>query len=163
MQGESCVSWVAEWPEVLATLESLASVVLADGAPTIILGVQRGGLVPAVVLSHLLGCRVSVIDIATTVSDEVGAQKNPPTIQHRPSRSAFAGQDVLVVDDVAGTARTIELAVSYVRAARPSRARSLVYYENQDRVSGSARMPIDYVGTSGRGWVVFPWEPKRLG
>ncbi|NBR25255.1 MAG: phosphoribosyltransferase [Micrococcales bacterium] len=70
--------------------------------PQLIVGVQRGGLIPAVRVSHLLGVDMSVIRWST---------KNPGDI-HKPIdvRLACSNKRVLVIDDIidsGGTARGI--------------------------------------------------------
>src|SRR5258708_14033773 len=83
--------------------------VSADGVPDVVVGILRGGMVPAVQLAHLLGIRtVRAVELTRTLADEVNAAKTArPVVANPGSLGDLSGQDVLIVDDIAGSGLTI--------------------------------------------------------
>ena len=60
------------WDVLSDLMTILVGNIQADGVPQIIVGVQRGGLIPAVMLSHHLGIRtVLALPIRSTTTDAV--------------------------------------------------------------------------------------------
>lgn len=127
-------------------------------------GILRGGMIPAVRLAHLMGIRsVRAVEVTATLSDAIGSPKNSqPVIVNAASLGDVAGRDVLIVDDVAGSGRTIATCSALARLAGPARVRTAAltvntvnWYRRQNTPPQEA---IDYVGRVCRGWVIFPWE-----
>ena len=148
------------WDDLDATVRELARQVRGDGLPSVIVGIQRGGLVPAVQLSHLLGIRtVVVLDIARTVSDAPNSAKITPRVRCVEDLSVF-GQDVLLVDDVVGSGQTLRAAAGLIAAKHPERLRTLACVLNQAAWHRENTLAPDltYVGWQVHGWVVFAWE-----
>ncbi|MGH3999956.1 MAG: phosphoribosyltransferase, partial [Pseudonocardiaceae bacterium] len=93
-----------------------------------------------------------------TVSDVVNAAKTPePLVAHPGSLGNLVGQDVLVVDDIAGTGDTLTAARTLLVERNPSRVRTGVLWLNVANWQFAHPEPT-YVGERDRGWVVFPWE-----
>lgn len=151
---------VFSWAEIDGLVELLADKV-SDLKFDAIVGISRSGLVPAVMLSHIIGVRAfSVIDIIRTVSDDINAGKNDPVCRGIFNPEALAGQRVLLVDDIVGKARTVRMAGEALRdiGALPCSATLVVNQANLGNVSpGSV---VDFHGCVVHGWVVFPWEGK---
>lgn len=151
------------WDELRQLVTELARFVIEDGRPDVIVGIQRGGLVPAVLVSHLLGVRsLVVLDVASTVSDEIHAVKFEPRVTQSPALSTLKGKDVLLVDDIVGTGYSLSAAESVVSQYLPLRLRSLACLVNRDnwdpRNAEAPSARILYLGREVRGWVQFPWE-----
>ncbi len=145
----------------------LAGQVRAQGTPDVVVGVLRGGMVPAVVLAHRLGTRsVRGVEITRTVSDAPHARKHPPATGNSDGLGDLRGCDVLLVDDVAGSGATAQAATSVLLAAGAVRLRRVVTVVN---TANWDRPPpdddpfrfFDHVGTACCGWVRFPWEGDR--
>lgn len=151
------------WEDVASTLSVLAERVRRDGLPDAIVGLQRGGLIPAVMLSHSLNIRtVYTLNITRTLSDEIDAAKFPPILGDNASLIATAGKDILVVDDIVGTGQTLGAAQRFLLTCSPRRLRTLACFVNVANCErlGGLYPPglISYAGTEVRDWVVFPWE-----
>ncbi|MGH3616087.1 MAG: hypothetical protein ACRDRK_26545 [Pseudonocardia sp.] len=59
-----------DWTELDRLLTVVAEQIRAHGIPDVVVGVLRGGMVPAVVLAHRLGTRaVRGLDVTHTLSD----------------------------------------------------------------------------------------------
>src|ERR1700678_3764743 len=108
-----------EWHDIDVIIGELARLVAANGTPDTVVGILRGGMVPAVILAHVLGLRdVRGVEIAHTVADGAGAAKMPqPRLRNPASLGDLSNLDVVVVDDIAGTGDTMAAAVRLVRAA----------------------------------------------
>ncbi len=152
------------WPEVSAIADDLARQVRADRVPDVLVGVLRGGMVPAVLLAHALGVRaLRAVEVIHTAMDGVDAAKTPqPHTFNTASLGPLAGLDVLIVDDIAGTGDTIALTVELVRAAGAARVRTAICTINATnwRRSQTPLQALTYVGSTVEGWVIFPWEAR---
>ncbi|MEV6987437.1 phosphoribosyltransferase family protein [Sphaerisporangium sp. NPDC051017] len=147
------------WEAVGQLGRTLASAVRSEGLPQVIVGIARGGLIPAVMIAHHLGVRdVRGISLAHTVTDEVAAVKSPEVFvgDHR-HLGDLSGQDVLVVDDIAGSGDTLNAMGVLLATMRPARIRTAVLWLNLANWQPRNADPT-YVGEHDQGWVVFPWE-----
>lgn len=145
------ISW-SEFAEIVA---SLAKQISADGAPQQIVAIKRGGLIPAVMLSHSLRVRdLLVVDIRRTLTDDVNAPKQPPTLLNGEKLPA---KDTLFIDDIAGTGETLRLAASLADTSLP-RIRTAACLRNSQQWSLTDNESPTYVGKEVVGWVLFPWE-----
>lgn len=155
---------VLDWPALSALVDGLADAVSADGPPDVVVGVLRGGMVPAVLLAHALGLRdVRAVDVTHTAFEGVDAAKTPrPTVRNAHSLGDLHGLDVLIVDDVAGKGETIATAADLARAAGAGSVRTAVPVVNEANwFPARADDPgtaLTYIAARVRGWVIFPWE-----
>ena len=134
--------------------------VAAEGAPDTVVGILRGGMIPAVILAHTLRLRdVRGVEITHTADDGVGAAKTPqPLLRNAASLGDLSALDVVVVDDIAGTGDTIAAAARLVRASGAQRVRTLVCAVNTLNRRDAHRQIASLVGREIEGWVRFPWE-----
>jgi hypoxanthine phosphoribosyltransferase len=154
------------WTEVAGITTTLADAIAADGTPDLIVGIMRGGMVPAVLLAHRLTIRdVRALEVTHTESDAVNAPKNDqPEIRNSGSLGSLAGGNVLVVDDIAGSGDTLAAAREQVVLGGAQSVRTAVCLVNlanwpSDReVAGDGEREPTYVGRRTSRWVVFPWE-----
>lgn len=157
------------WQEFDEITAALTRQIRADGLPDLIVGLERGGLIPAVVLSHHLGARSLLsLPVRRTTSDAIYAEKCPPCLGTPPPHfSVIPGRDILVVDDIAGSGETLDAALHMLTNYAPARLRSAVYFVNRNhwetRHTGESAQAISYIGKEVRGWVIFPWEKEHHG
>ena len=154
------------WEDTGQILSNLADRVRRHGIPEVIVAVQRGGLVPGVVLSHHLDVRHFLsFNITRTAHDGINAKKVAPTIGPNISFTTLAGKDVLLVDDIAGTGMTLTTVQKVLNTWSPLRIRSLVCVVNLNNWDGAnVKEPpsvFSYIGKEVRGWVIFPWEREQ--
>ena len=154
---------VLTWTSISDACTVIGRQVSADGIPDVIVGVIRGGMIPAVLLSHTLACRdVRGISLACTQGEGVNAAKAPrPVLANPGSAGQVTGLDVLIADDVAGSGATARTATALLREAGAARIRLAVCAVNSLNWPTSGPSPgeiLDYVGGYYQGWVVFPWE-----
>ena len=134
----------------------LAAAVLADAhwRPSFLIGVGRGGLVPAVYLSHATGLPTLSCDLSSQVKDFAD------DVLVRLAERSRAGERLLFIDDINDSGRTIGLLRTRLAAAAavPGSIRFATLIDNAvsaERVDYRART-IDR--TAQKDWFVFPWE-----
>ncbi len=138
-----------------AAVRALAAQLAADDwVPHFIIGVGRGGLVPAVFLSHASGLPMLSVDYSSQVKDFA----DEPLVKL--AARTRAGERLLFLDDINDSGRTI----THLRAALAA----------ADAVAGAVRFAtlIDNIASAERvdyrhrtidrretkDWFVFPWE-----
>ena len=141
--------------EFVAAVRALAGELLADDwSPSLLVGVGRGGLAPAVYLSHATGLPMVSIDFSTPIPEF-----NAALIEALARRSRD-GERLLFVEDINDSGRTIRAIRAQMVAARADMAmvRFIVLIDNAvsgERVDYRFRM-IDRTVT--KDWFIFPWE-----
>lgn len=131
--------------------------------PDFIVAIQRGGLVPAVMLSHALKVRdVIPLNIKVTQDDSINSFKTKPIIIHNPNMKIINGKKVLLVDDIVGSGYTYQVAIKYLHGYHPELITSLICVVNKNNwEKANSDSPDKYINNIGmlvRGWTEFPWE-----
>ena len=146
---------VPNWNQIYAILLSQAGKIRHSGfKPDVIVGVTRGGWVPARVLSDLLGIH-ALATIRVEFYLGVAETQNAPVL----TQGVFADvkeKKVLLVDDVADTGKSLRLAVEHLKQHGVSEVRVATVYRKPLSV-----VTPDYWEKETRGWVVFPWDAKE--
>ncbi len=143
------------YDDFLADVQALAAALEGDRRrPDYIVGIGRGGLVPATYLSHRTGIRLLTLDYSAGLPDLVAA-----TIA-RLASFAQDGRSILLVDDINDSGVTIKALRALLRShGTPADAvRVAVLLDNvrsSERVEYRARV-IDR--DRDKRWFVFPWE-----
>ncbi|MDI6820271.1 MAG: phosphoribosyltransferase [Candidatus Hodarchaeaceae archaeon] len=141
------------WHEVEKAVAALANALRRGYDPDVIVGVARGGLIPAVRLSHLLGDKMLRII-------HVKYYKGVNLRREEPELLADVGKlegKVLVVDDVADTGTTLEFVVRHLKERGAKEVRvATVAWKPHSRIK-----PDFYVFETDK-WIVFPWEEMEV-
>lgn len=150
---------VLSWADIGMLVRALAADIAEDGRPGLVIGISRGGLIPAVMIAHAIGARaVRSMAISRTLSDGVNAAKAArPVVSDPGTLGDVAGLDVLLVDDVAGSGDTLASGCGLLAAGGVTRTRVAVLRLNTANWLPGNREP-EYVGKKAEGWVIFPWE-----
>jgi len=139
--------------DFVADVKTLAARIVADDwTPDYIIGVGRGGLVPAVYLSHATGMGSLSIDWSSQVPEFASAALTRLAARTRD------GERLLFVDDINDSGMTIGRIRDGLRDAAPGHLRFATLIDNigsAQRVDYAARR-IDRAVT--KDWFVFPWE-----
>jgi len=156
------------WTDVEGLADTVATKVAsrAFDADTIV-WTLRGGAMPGILLSHLLGIRsVQVIQLHSTV-DETPRGARRDALVATGNLKFRRDERVLLVDDVTNTGSTIQTAREHIirGGCRPQNlcTAALLW----DTVAPSGEEPLgecfaDLWGATVHAWVAFPWEkPKR--
>ena len=118
--------------------------------PTIILGINRGGCIPGVYLSHRLKIPHEALDIR--LRDHT-AKPNLSVLE-----KAFAFQKkILIIDDINDSGATFQYILDNF-GKHAGRIRFAALINNK-----SSKVKVDYHGyeidkAEGPSWIVFPWE-----
>ncbi len=151
------------WQDLDHHIAVLAAQIRQDSVPHIVVGILRGGLVPAVMLAHRLGVRdVRCIEVTHTTSDTPNAAKTErPVVTNPASLGSLDSADVLLVDDVAGSGRTAVTAAELINMTAGRLRRAVVVVNTTNWSAANTQDPRqvhDYLATTCTGWVRFPWE-----
>ncbi|MCS7107264.1 MAG: phosphoribosyltransferase family protein [Acidilobaceae archaeon] len=139
------------WEEIATTSQAVADKILKSGfMPDVVVGILRGGIVPALLVADLLG----VDDVGTI---EVKLYQAPRERRERPFLRQpllldVREKKVLLVDDVSDSGLTLELAIDYLKHHSPAMVKTATLY-----VKPWTRFVPDYYAETTESWLVFPW------
>ena len=143
---------VPDWEDVYNGCIELADKIKRNGfRPEIIVGVARGGWIPARILSDLL-CNTYVASMKVEFYKDVAETGKKPVISQQVSASV-QGKRVLVVDDVADTGQSL----AAVRRDLLERKASEVKIATLHYKPKSILRPDFYVRETSA-WIVYPHE-----
>jgi uncharacterized protein len=146
---------VPTWNQIYDMLLCLAQKIVRDGyKPDVIVGVARGGVVPARILVDFLGVSVLAVVGVEFYVDVAQAGFEPVLKQGLPV--SVAGKKTLVVDDIADSGRSLKLVKAYVQQQGSVEVKTATLYAKE----GSIVTP-DYFEKQTSRWVVFPWDAKE--
>ncbi len=146
------ILWVG-WEATADYAEQLAKKI--DFKPDIIVGLSRGGLVPARLISDILGVdEVGIIGMRFYKGMRKASQS--PAITQELSID-LRGKKVLLVDDVADTGKSLIAAKEYLgkRGAGTVKVATLHYKPN-------SQFKPDYYVMATTSWVGYPWERHEI-
>jgi hypoxanthine phosphoribosyltransferase len=146
---------IPSWDQIYGLLLKLAEEVRKSGfEPDVIVGVSRGGWIPARIMSDLLETP-KLANVTAEFYVGVAETKHEPSIT-QPVSLPVKDKNVLVVDDVADTGESLKLVNSYLKNQGASEIKiATIYYK-----PWSVIVP-HYYEKETRCWIVFPWERKE--
>ncbi len=122
--------------------------------PEVIVGISRGGWVPARVLSDLLE-NPNLANIKVECYRAINQPSESATLTQSLSVNV-SNKKVLIVDDVADSGRSLQVAAEHAKERGAGEVKTAtIYYK-----PCSALIPDYYEKETGC-WVVFPWETKE--
>jgi hypoxanthine phosphoribosyltransferase len=122
--------------------------------PDIIVGIARGGLVPARILADLLETpQLGFMQVEFYV--DLNQTKSEPTLK-QPLTANVAGKKVLLVDDIADTGESLKLAQTHLQTQGINQIKTATLYHKPQ----STTTP-DFYEKQTSNWVVFPWDTKE--
>jgi hypothetical protein len=133
----------------------LAQSIADDGfRPDAIVAIARGGLTLAGALGYALDVKMLGslnVEFYTGVHERLEEPVLlPPTLD----RAALAGKQVLLVDDVSDSGRTLSLVLQLLQAGG-GEVRTVCLYSKP----GTVQLP-DYVWRTTDRWIMFPWSAE---
>ena len=144
---------VLTWELYGQASRELAQTVADSGfVPDVVLGIARGGLIPAGSLAYALDCK-NLFTISVEFYTGVDSRLDVP-VMLPPFLNAHDLDEasVLVVDDVADTGRTLELVAQFC-AGHVRDLQTAVLYEKPQSV-----ITCDHVWKRTSRWINFPWS-----
>jgi hypoxanthine phosphoribosyltransferase len=122
--------------------------------PDIIIGIARGGWLPARVLTDLLETS-SLANVSAEFYVNIAETRNEPVLTQGIS-TAVAGKKVLIADDVADTGRSLKLVREHILQQGAKDIRTATVYCKPWSI-----VKPDYYERETKLWIVFPWEMKE--
>ncbi len=146
---------IPTWDQIYSLLLNQAERIRRNGFnPDGIVGISRGGWVPARVLSDLLNNSNLANVRAEFYVGVAETQKEPVLTQ--PVSMDVTGKKVLIVDEVADTGKSLRLVRDHIIGERANEAKTAtLYYKPWSIVTP------DYYEKETNRWIVFPWEIKE--
>ena len=111
----------------------------------VVVGISRGGLIPAVMISHRL--KLPLLTMTVTLRDNLARVQ---------SLKIKKGEKALVVDDINDSGNTLTMISEFFK----TRHIHAGYAVLQNKLSSN--FSVDYYGTlqDNDNWINFPWENK---
>jgi hypoxanthine phosphoribosyltransferase len=153
--GNNLDSESPSWNQIYRLLLKLAEAVRKSGfEPDVIVGVSRGGWIPARIMSDLLETP-KLANVTAEFYVGVAETKREPTIT-QPVSLPVKGAKVLVVDDVTDTGESLKLVNSHLKNQGASEIKiATIYYK-----PWSVIVPHCYEKET-RCWIVFLGSKKK--
>ena len=146
---------VPAWDQIYEMLLEQSEKINKTGyQPDILVGIARGGMVPASILSDLLGVR-QVVMIRIEFYDDIAKPGMQPVITQF-LNVTVNGKKVLLIDDVSDSGLSLKIAKQYLIAEGAVEIKIATLYAK----AITKTMP-DFIEKITSRWIVFPWEIKE--
>jgi len=122
-----------------------------------LLVVTRGGMIPAALVSQLIGMRDILVAAVMFYSGPDERLAEPLFLQF-PEDPLVAGKRILVLDDVWDSGSTCVAVVDRLKRAGALPEVAVLHYKPR-RSHFPAHRP-DYYVEETEDWIVYPWQPK---
>jgi hypoxanthine phosphoribosyltransferase len=146
---------VMSWEHLGEAARHLAQAVVDSGyKPDIVLAIARGGLLPGGAVAYALGVKNSCamnVEFYTDVDQRLDV---PMVLPPTPELIDLGHANMLIVDDVADTGRTLEVVQEFC-AGKVAEVRTAVLYEKSQSL-----VKCDYVWRRTDRWIDFPWSAE---
>ena len=153
--------YISEQEMKTGVLDIVSQMYSDDWRPDMIVGVTRGGLIPAVMMSHYTGIRMETIDV------RLRDTFNSPEHALWMAEEAGAGKRILILDDINDTGETFKWIVKDWEESNPP-ADWLDIWGNNVRFAtiidnAPSKFDVDYTSieinkAEDPAWIVFPFE-----
>lgn len=147
------------WIEIQSACEVIAYRVKKNDPPDYIIGLTRGGLIPATILSHMLD--IPLIPISYSSEKGKGEFKqysNKLPIISKPLTSGIGHSTpptLLIVDDICDTGNTMREVCDGYKARNHVVYSAAIHHKDQAAITPDytwKKIPVDAP------WVIYPWE-----
>jgi uncharacterized protein len=146
---------ILSWSDVYNLTLQLSERIYSSGfKPDIIVGIARGGWIPARILSDVLYAN-TLQNIRIEYYTDVGVRGKAPRIT-QPLSGSLEGKKILLVDEVADTGDSLHHAIEHVTTQGVEEQRSAVLH-----LKPTSRVVPDYYMVKTSSWTVYPWENRE--
>jgi hypoxanthine phosphoribosyltransferase len=152
------------WNKITKICKKLAETIFTSYIPEVIVGIAKGGLIPAALMGKYFHTCSNIISIQVTSYPEwmYGAsvsslrkKRRDPVVLNAPETKSFNRRQALLIDDIVDSGFTMRLAKTYLSffGAAEVKTASIVFKPN----------PVftpDFFGMkqNNNKWIIFPWE-----
>lgn len=146
---------IPSWEQIHSLVLSISDdIKKSNFKPDVIVGISRGGWIPARIVSDFLDNSL-LAHVSVEFYERPGKTKSKPTIT-QPISVSVRDKKILLVDDVADTGQSLKLVESRLKSNGASTIRiATIYYKPWSEV-----VP-DYYRKETKLWIIFPWEIKE--
>jgi hypoxanthine phosphoribosyltransferase len=145
--------YFVSFEEMASLCKDLAEQVKKDKfKPDVIIGVSRGGWIPARLISEHLGVEILA---SISVKSYDGCKKQCQPYLFEELGLKIKGLEVLVVDEVVDSGESLEVAKEYLDSLSPSKVKFAALH-----CKPWAKFKPDYFAKQTEDWIVYPWENK---
>ena len=123
-----------------------------------VLAITRGGMIPACLVSEILGIR-NVMTAAVMFYTDIEETLEAPIFLQFPEDVLLVGNRLLIVDDVWDSGKTAIHVRDRVRRAGGRPTVAVIHYKPT-----KSQFPDDgpdYYAQETDAWIVYPWDPER--
>ena len=146
---------IVSWEDIDRMVDEVAEKISKSKfKPDLIVGIIRGGLIPARLLSDRLNVD-ELLFLEVKLYEGIGVRGRRPYLK-QPLIGDIKGRRVLLVDDISDTGMTLQLAQEVVAFYMPEEVRTATLY-----IKPWTGLVPDYYGEMTEKWVVFPWERRE--
>ncbi len=146
---------ILTWRGFADCIRELALMVAGSSfLPEIVIGVARGGMIPAGALTYALGVKLTDAINVEFYTDVAKTLPDPILLAPMLDIESIRGRRLLVVDDVVDSGRTLAVVLKLLRGFG-AEVRSAVICAKSTTV-----VQPDYVWKHTDRWVVFPWSAE---
>jgi uncharacterized protein len=122
--------------------------------PDVLVGVARGGLIPARILADLLETE-EFVTIQTQHYTGIEQTLPAPTLK-QPLNINITGKRILLVDDIADSGSSLKLAQTHLHTEGAATVKTATLYKKPH-----SKITPDFYEKQTSRWIVFPWETKE--
>jgi hypoxanthine phosphoribosyltransferase len=159
------------WQDVESqTQEILHQIFIKDNwRPDYVVGLTRGGLVPANLISQYIGCRMETLKVS--LRDGTECESNLWMAEDAFGHEMYEPKNILIVDDINDTGATLNyIREDWMSSCFPKDKRWKEVWGNNVRVaclydneSSKSKLDVAYSAVTINKadkdvWIVFPWE-----
>ena len=144
------------WEDAEKSIGSLARKISESGfTPDTLVAISRGGLVPARLLSDVLDIP-NLYTIRISFYSSVGVKKEKPEVT-QPLSADLSGKNVLLVDDISDSGKSLSLALEYLKPLNPARVKTATIHFKPDSL-----LKPDFFHSTTESWIIYPWERNEF-
>lgn len=146
---------IVTWTDIENWCDSIRHKVMEDYAPDTLIGIARGGLVPARILSD----RMWIKDLLSVKTEHWGitATRDGEATLKGGLNGSLDGKKVLVVDDITDTGESLRIASEHVKSLKPVSMKTATMLH----ITRSGFVPDYYaeeINEKSWTWFIFPWN-----
>jgi len=143
---------VLTWNRVYNVLFNLAEKIQNSRfEPDVVVGICRGGWVPARVICDLIGVH-TLANVGVEFYTGIDTCEPRPRVT-QPISTSIVNKKILLVDEVADTGQSLMLAKECITKRKPKEVRTVTMY-----MKPWSSFEPDYCWLKTSSWLVFPWE-----
>lgn len=148
---------MTNWADIeFMTHELFLKVINDNFLPDVVVGVARGGWIPARLLSDLFERKKKHTVLASMKVEfyaGIGKTRDRPIISQDLSYPSIQGKKILVVDDIADTGKSLETVADFLSFKGPEIIKIATLFYKETSI-----IEPDYFMETTEAWIVFPHE-----